>query len=524
MKALHTTTIYELDRVTPAWNRSGVTPDNLALMNDAVVGISDFIINQISAKDKFQHIICCIGAGNNGFDALWSGWILEQSGYTVDYFAVAEEEKYSSQMQGFMGFLDSKGIFVHYADKDGKCWEERRHMSFPKNPIILDGILGIGFDPSRSLSTGTAKAIDWINSWQGHAQIVAIDIPSGLPANVAGSDYKEFVQNHDAKIVHASATLTMGCPKLVMQEPSSAEFCGSVYVIDLGYQPPAPSSPIDFVTEAAVQPFSMMQQPWNAHKGSLGHVAVIAGSEKYSGAAGLACIGALRGGAGLCSCYTLPCCTNRVGAVAPELIVQSVTQEQVAEWKPNFIEALLPSLVGKTIVCGPGMGNTPAVAKCVKLLLQARCKGLIFDADALNAIASNPSILREASVPVIITPHPGEAARLLNCSVAEVEADRQTAVRKLRELTGAIVILKGARTLICGNELHMLINGNQAMATGGGMGDVLAGLCAAYLARSNGDAEGAACAATWAHAHAGDLMHWLSPHAPVRASELANLI
>ena len=93
MKALHTTTIYELDRVTPAWNRSGVTPDNLALMNDAVVGISDFIINQISAKDEFRHIICCIGVGNNGFDALWSGWILEQSGYTVDYFAVAEEEK-----------------------------------------------------------------------------------------------------------------------------------------------------------------------------------------------------------------------------------------------------------------------------------------------------------------------------------------------------------------------------------------------------------------------------------------------
>lgn len=528
MKALHTTTIYELDKITPAWDRDGEIPEGLSLMNAAVIGIADFVANKISAKDTGRHIISCFGAGNNGFDALWSAWMLSQSGYNVDFFAVAERDKYPKAMQDFLNYLDAKGISVYYADEDGDCWNARRHTAFPKDPIILDGVLGIGFNPNRQLPSGISKAIEWINSWQGQAQIVAIDIPSGLPANVAGSDYKEFVQNHASEVVHASTTLTMGCPKLVMQEPSAAEFCGNVYTIDLGYSKDflqnGSDCNIDFVTETAVRPFSMSSLPWNAHKGSLGHVAVIAGSGKYSGAAALASLGALRGGAGLCTCYMLPCCVARVGALAPELIVQAVASENALEWEPKFVEELLPELAGKVVVCGPGMGNTPAVAECVKLLLQARCKGLIFDADALNAIASNPSILREASVPVIITPHPGEAARLLNCTVGEIESDRTAAAKRLHETTGAVVVLKGARTLICGEKLQMLLNGNQAMATGGGMGDVLAGLCGAYLARSAADAEVAAGAAAWTHAHAGDILHWKCMNAPIRASELANFI
>ncbi len=528
MKALHTTTIYQLDKITPAWDRDGEIPDGLSLMNAAVIGIADFVANKISAKDTGRDIISCFGAGNNGFDALWSAWILSQSGFNVDFFAVAERDKYPKAMQDFLNYLDAKGISVYYADECGDCWNARRHVSFPKNPIILDGILGIGFNPSRSLSTGTAKAIDWINSWQGKAQIIAIDIPSGLPANVAGSDYKEFVQNHEAKVVHASTTLTMGCPKLVMQEPSVAEFCGNVYTIDLGYSEEVLSRgcdcEIDFVTEAAIKPFSIAGLPWNAHKGSLGHIGVIAGSGKYSGAAGLACIGALRGGAGLCTCYTLPCCAMRVGAIAPEIILQAVAPENALEWEPEFIQGLLPELVGKVVVCGPGMGNTLAVAECVKLLLASECKGLVLDADALNAISNQPGILRTAGCPTIITPHPGEVARLLNCSVADVEKDRCSAAKRLHEITGAVVILKGARTLICGERLQMLLNGNQGMATGGGMGDVLAGLCAAFLARVNGDAEVAAGAAAWVHAYAGDLIHWRQPNAPIRASELADFI
>ncbi|MBO7224015.1 MAG: NAD(P)H-hydrate dehydratase [Kiritimatiellae bacterium] len=528
MKALHTSTIYQLDKITPAWDRDGETPEGLSLMNAAVIGIADFVANKISAKDTGRHIISCFGAGNNGFDALWSAWILSQSGYNVDFFAVAERDKYPKAMQDFLNYLDAKGISVYYADEDGDCWNARRHTAFPKDPIILDGVLGIGFNPNRQLPRGIAKAIEWINSWQGQAQIVAIDIPSGLSANAIDKDFREIAKINAANIVHASVTLTMGCPKLVMQEPASAEFCGSVYVVDLGYSlsdiNDNEQGSIDFVTEAFVQPYSMAIQAWNAHKGSLGHVAVIAGSDRYSGAAGLASVGALRGGAGLCTCYTLPCCVGRVGAIAPELIVQSAAPEGAREWSPEYVKALLPSLVGKVVVCGPGMGNTPAVAECVKLLLSAECKGLILDADALNAIAADPSILRGARCPLVITPHPGEAARLLGITVPEVESDRASAAMRLRELTGAIVILKGARTLICGDELHMLTNGNPAMAAGGGMGDVLAGVCGAYLARTPNAVETAACAAAWAHAYAGDLLHWHRPHAPVRASELANLI
>jgi NAD(P)H-hydrate epimerase len=113
---------------------------------------------------------------------------------------------------------------------------------------------------------------------------------------------------------------------------------------------------------------------------------------------------------------------------------------------------------------------------------------------------------------------------LLNCTVGEIESDRTAAAKRLHETTGAVVVLKGARTLICGKKLRMLLNGNQAMATGGGMGDVLAGLCGAYLVRSAADAEAAAVAAAWAHAHAGDILHWMRPNAPIRASELVNLI
>lgn len=235
------------------------------------------------------------------------------------------------------------------------------------------------------------------------------------------------------------------------------------------------------------------RRPRDAHKGTFGTVLVVAGSEGMLGAAMLAANGALRGGAGLVR-VAVPRALRPFVALA---VPCATTVDRAAELRAAVATAT-------AVVVGPGLGASAATRRLVASVLRGSRAPLVLDADACNVLAPLRRPIA-ARAPVVLTPHPGEAARLLGCSTQQVQADRRAALRELVARSGAVVVLKGARTLV-GDASRCFVNrtGNPGMATGGA-GDVLAGLLGALLAQGL-PPFAAACLAVHAHGRAGDLV------------------
>jgi len=245
-------------------------------------------------------------------------------------------------------------------------------------------------------------------------------------------------------------------------------------------------------------------RPPDAHKGTAGLVLVVAGSRGMAGAAALVGNGALRAGAGLVKIATPDAALDTVAALAPCCTTAPLADDGAC-LRAEAADAVLTLAEGQgAIAVGPGLGRTRGVSAVVRALLEGLDVPIVLDADGLNAIADEAAaILKSASNRVILTPHPGEAARLLGASVKDVQADREGAVQRLAAL-GAVAVLKGAGTLVCdGERLYVNKTGNPGMATAGA-GDVLTGMLAALLAGGMPPFE-AAVLAVRAHGRAGDL-------------------
>jgi len=245
-------------------------------------------------------------------------------------------------------------------------------------------------------------------------------------------------------------------------------------------------------------------RPPDAHKGTAGLVLVVAGSRGMAGAAALVGNAALRSGAGLVKIATPDAALNTVAALAPCCTTAPLPDDgacltrEAADW-------ILRLAAGQNVLAmGPGLGQTEGVRAAIGAIL-SRCEiPLVLDADGLNVLGHHAgSMLRQVRQPAVITPHPGEAARLLDMSADQVQANREGAVQRLAEM-GAVAVLKGHRTLVCdGQRLYVNETGNPGMATGGA-GDVLTGMIAALVA-SGMTAFDAAVLGVWAHGRAGDL-------------------
>jgi NAD(P)H-hydrate epimerase len=318
-------------------------------------------------------------------------------------------------------------------------------------------------------------------------RVLAVDIPSGLDADTGRTL---------GTAVIAERTVTMGALKIALVGAPGFARCGEVEVADIGIPAAliASTSVGVSVVEAADIARSLPHPQALDHKGRRGHVVVVGGSPGMRGAGRLAAAAALRAGAGLCTLAA------EGDLEAPDSVM---TRSLPAG---NGLAALI---AGKAaVVIGPGLGHTPTAAAWVGEVLAAGVP-VVLDADALNVLALDPVAIARAAGPVVVTPHPGEASRLLGVTTAEIEADRVAAARALAAKTRAVVVLKGARTLVCdgaaGDGLCSINpTGGPALATGGS-GDVLAGTIGALLAQGL-SAVDAARAGVFVHGAAGDAL------------------
>jgi NAD(P)H-hydrate epimerase len=331
--------------------------------------------------------------------------------------------------------------------------------------------------------------------------VVAVDLPSGLSADSA---------EPIGECIRAAMTVALGAPKLPLVLPPGEANAGNVVVADIGIPPSVIDNltgpRLELLTREGVRQLIHPRES-DSHKGDYGRVLIIAGSLGKTGAAHLAAVGALRSGAGLVTVATPRGSQTIVAAMGAEYMTLPLAETPDGTVAASAIESLV-ALEPDVIAAGPGLGAGQDVSVFVQELLERTESPLVLDADALNAVAADSGLLQgggEDARSIVITPHPGEMARLLNMSVEEVQANRVGVARDFAVRNRIYVVLKGYRTLIATPDGNVFINplGNPGMATGGA-GDVLTGVIAAWLAQLL-DAEAACKVGVYLHALAGDL-------------------
>jgi NAD(P)H-hydrate epimerase len=422
------------------------------------------------------HVAVVCGPGNNGGDGYVAARVLREQGLDAVVYLAAPRSAVRGDAAAHLAILENVGGVVRMIDTPEALGELGDAIAGAA--LAIDALFGVGL--ARAIDGHLADVVALIN----HAQRrLAVDIPSGLDADTGRAL---------GASVAAHATVTMAALKIAHASAPGFARCGPVEVADIGIPSGLIAAQViraGLVEEADVARMLPRPAPLD-HKGTRGHVVVIGGMPGYRGAGRLCALAALRGGAGL---VTL---ASAGDVVADDSVIT------------RSLDGALGSLLeGKAAVAiGPGLGQSEAAATWLGEVLAAGVPAVL-DADALNICAGITEALAKAAGPLVLTPHPGEAARLLGTTAAEVEADRLAAARSLAKKSHAVVVLKGARTIVCdgilGDDfcaLHAV--GGPELATGG-TGDVLAGTIAALLAQGLAAAD-AARAGVFVHGRAGD--------------------
>ena len=483
----------------------------IVLMENAGLGTVLMMEDEIGpAANAFALIF--IGPGNNGGDGLVIGRHLHQRGCLPIFFFLCDPDELTGDAAANMAIVQKLRLPFHIIDS------ETRVQAIPVlykqfvgrgKPCycIFDSIFGTGL--SRSAEKHFAAIIHFINNsdllWG--IPVVSVDIPSGIDTDngkVLGT------------CIHADYTATFGCPKPGHILHHGPENTGKLRVIDIGIPP-------EVVQEAAIATelldtdtasslAASLNRKDNAHKGSNGHLGVLAGSTGKSGAAILAVKGALRSGVGLVSLFT----PTKLNSVFETMLVEAMTVPLSSSdtfLSNDDYETIAENLATKkAVLLGPGSGTAPATAELFLKLYHTIKLPMLLDADALNILAQNKKSLGKPAGARIFTPHPGEMARLLNCSVDDVQENRMQAAKESCKIYShgrddCVMILKGAGTIITTSREQTAINtsGNPGMATGG-MGDVLAGIIGGLLCQGL-SCRDAASVGVFLHGMSGDYLY-----------------
>ncbi len=462
----------------------------LTLMENAGLGTVRFMEREIgSLSEKRVSVVC--GKGNNGGDGFVIARELAVRGADVRAFLVGHGDDVAGDARTNLDRFGRENVTELSDGREmGRFVEE-----LAASDLIVDALFGTGFEGvPRGLSgtiIGQMRLCD--------RPVLAVDVPSGLNATSGVAE---------GECVRAHWTCTMGLPKRGFFVHPGRTYVGRVHVVDIGV-------PADVIEAVGVRDNVLTtreasevlpERPADGHKGTFGRVLVVAGSVGYTGAAALASSAALRSGAGLVYLATPSSLndilesklTEVITIPLPETAERSISREALAQ-----MGSLLETV--DALALGPGLSRNPETAELVRELVGRIDVPCVVDADGLNALALDDVAGRGGDAPLVLTPHPGEMARLLKCGVADVQEHRDEIVRDAAARAGATVLLKGAATVSAdpSGELFLNPTGNSGLASAG-TGDVLTGIAAALLARGLKGLQAAALAA-FIHGLAGDL-------------------
>jgi ADP-dependent NAD(P)H-hydrate dehydratase / NAD(P)H-hydrate epimerase len=486
MKILTAAEMPEADRVTS--QKFGVP--SLTLMENAGSAVAEFVLKSYP-QAKTIGVIC--GKGNNGGDGFVAARKLRAAGRRVQILMLADPKELRGDASKQFERLTAKSVL---ARTPGQLKSEPAGTVLASD-VLIDAILGTGFKPP--LNELHAAAIERVNSSQ--RPVVAVDLPSGLTADESTASNAPFVR------ADAIVTFTAPKPRLIF-DPELAT--SKLFIADIGSPPEAIQSKLalEVITardfEKALRP-----RPAHSHKGDYGHVLVIAGSPGKSGAAAMAGVAALRAGAGLVTVATPKSVQPLVAGFAAELMTEPLDETSEGTISRRVLANLEKLMDGKTVVAlGPGLTTNSETVEFVREFVRQCSLPLVLDADGLNAFTGVSEKLNSANATkmLFLTPHPGEMARLLGCSTADVQKDRIGVARRFAQERGVVLVLKGFATLIALRDGTVWVNptGNPAMAKGG-MGDVLTGMLAGMISQFTESAQTQSLAAVYLHGLAGDL-------------------
>ncbi len=485
--------------------RLGISTDTL--MENAGQAVAEEVRCILGTVDQ-KRILILIGPGNNGGDGLvaarhWHDWGAEVNVYLLGKSGDANLEQ-----------VQERRIDCVEAAGDAKF--SRLAGFLESADIVVDAIFGTG--KSRALSGVFPEVLGMVRKTRENRaglRVIALDLPSGLDADSGAVD---------PACLYADNTVTLGFPKLGLFNSPGSERAGRITVVDIGL----PDSLVEKVTTGLVTGAwaraVLPRRSLTANKGTFGRVLVIAGSINYIGAAYLACNGALRVGAGLVTLATAASLQPILASKLTEVTYIPLDESVAGVISPQAI-GLIGQELGQydVLLIGCGLGQGPSVAEFIKTLClgsKVALPPLVIDADALNTLAQVPNWWRQLPDDAILTPHPGEMARMAGVSVDRVQADRAGMAEKLARKWHKTVVLKGAYTVIAAPDGKVSISpfANPGLASAG-TGDVLAGVIAGLVGQGLSLFEAAACG-VYLHGRAGEMVREKMGDAGMVATDL----
>lgn len=460
---------------------------SIVLMENAARAVYNVCAEELKEVEN-PNVVIFAGKGNNGGDGFALARILKDNGIKCSLVFLFESNKFSNDANINYNIALKCGVNI-ITDFTEAVIEAGRA------DIVVDAVFGTGI--SRTVDGLYAEVIEVINTYA--KKVISIDIPSG-------------VNSDDGRImgtaVNADITVTFTLPKIGMLLYPGASCCGRIVIANISIQP----STIDemnvktaFLDKKDIYSILPVRKK-RTNKGSYGRLFVIAGSKDMTGAVALCCKGAFRAGAGLVYACTVKSGISVVQQLVPEAVVMPLSEYDGKvryECYEDDIEEKIR--LASAVAVGPGLGMSEEVSEFVKKLITEVDTNLIIDADGLNAIADDPSILLSLKHVPVITPHPGEMSRLTGLSIREILDDTVNVARDFAMKYNSVVVLKDARSIIAAPDGRVVINvtGNPSMATGGS-GDVLTGVIASFIAQKI-DPFSAAAAGAYIHGLSGDI-------------------
>lgn len=482
MKIVTAAEMRDIDRLTSV--RFGVPL--LTLMENAGTAVADFVMSYWPSAKRIG-VVC--GKGNNGGDGFVAARKLQQTGREVRVLLLAQP----SELRGDAAEMFSKLPVSPVIAASSQELKREQAREVLDADVLLDAILGTGFRPP--VSGLYAEAIELLNAER--APVVAVDIPSGADADVMGEQtgavarVDEVVTFTAPRPAHVFGSLTSGVTRIAPIGSPEEAIVSSLQ--------------LNLITPREIAPL-IGPRPAAANKGNFGHVLVIGGSVGKAGAAAMAGISVLRVGAGLSTVATPKSVLATVAGFHPEVMTEPLPETREGTIAQSAQGRIAKLAEGKTVLAvGPGISRNPETGGLVRTLLKKRKAPTVLDADGLNAFEGRAKELDGEAVPLVLTPHPGEMARLAGISTKEVQARREPLAREFAAQHHVTVVLKGWRTLIAHPDGRIGVNttGNPGMAKGGS-GDILTGIVAAMLAQYPDRPAEAVEAAVYLHGLAAD--------------------